>query len=341
MAQNRAIGKPEMREMLLLLSVVIPFYRVEKYIGACLAALEGLEECEALLVDDCGDDQSADIAQAYCAAHPFARVIRREKNGGLSAARNTGLSAAKGEYVYFLDSDDIPNAQALLRVTKRAEAQKLDVAKARFCYLDDETGELSDGAAISPTEIMSGGELFAAQCAEGVYEPMVWQCVYRRAFLDEIGLRMADGLLFEDELFQAPALLKAKRTQAFEDVLLQYRQRQGSIMASFARSSKWCESYLQVCRKLDELAQTLEDGAAKRALKKRIGQIALSVGKNIPAYHLPPAVAQEVMEFLKKNRRELAGYALHSGDAVVAAQGVLLRLSPEAFVASYDKAAGR
>ena len=68
MAQNRAIGKPEMREMLLLLSVVIPFYRVEKYIGACLAALEGLEECEALLVDDCGDDQSADIAQAYCAA---------------------------------------------------------------------------------------------------------------------------------------------------------------------------------------------------------------------------------------------------------------------------------
>lgn len=254
MAQNRTIGKPEMREMLLLLSVVIPFYRVEKYIGACLAALEGLEECEALLVDDCGDDQSADIAQAYCAAHPFARVIRREKNGGLSAARNTGLSAAKGEYVYFLDSDDIPNAQALLRVTKRAEAQKLDVAKARFCYLDDETGELSDGAAISPTEIMSGGELFAAQCAEGVYEPMVWQCVYRHAFLDEIGLRMADGLLFEDELFQAPALLKAKRTQAFEDVLLQYRQRQGSIMASFARSSKWCESYLQVCRKLDELA---------------------------------------------------------------------------------------
>ena len=325
----------------MLLSVIIPFYRVEKYIGACLDALDRLEECEVLLVDDCGDDGSAELAQAYCTTHPFARVIRREKNGGLSAARNTGLSAAKGEYVYFLDSDDIPRAQALLHVAKQAEAQKLDIAKARFVYLDDETGALSDGTPIHAAEVMDGGALFAMQCAEETYEPMVWQCVYRRAFLDEIGLRMADGLLFEDELFQAPALLKAKRTQAFEDILLQYRQRQGSIMASFARSSKWCDSYLRVCRKLDELAQTLEDGAAKRALKKRIGQIALSVGKNIPAYHLPPAVAREAMEFLKKNRRELAGYALHSGDAVVAAQGVLLRLSPEAFVASYDKAAGR
>ena len=341
MAQNRAIGKPEMREMLLLLSVIIPFYRVEKYIGACLAALDGLEECEVLLVDDCGGDRSADLAQAYCAAHAFARVIRREKNGGLSAARNTGLSAAKGEYVYFLDSDDIPRAQALLHVAKQAQRQALDVAKARFCYLDDESGELSEGAAIRQTEIMAGGELFAAQCAEGVYEPRVWQCVYRRAFLDEIGLKMADGLLFEDELFQAPALLKAKRAQAFEEVILEYRQRQGSIMASFARSSGWCESYLQVCRRLDALAKMLEDGAPRRALKKRIGQIALSVGKNIPGYHLPPTIAKEAMDILKKNRRELAGYALHSGNRVVAAQGILLSLSPDAFVAIYGKVTGR
>ena len=117
MAQNRAIGKPEMREMLLLLSVVIPFYRVEKYIGACLAALEGLEECEALLVDDCGDDQSADIAQAYCAAHPFARVIRREKNGGLSAARkrrNWRLQK-RGSAIWMMKPASFPTARQSVR----------------------------------------------------------------------------------------------------------------------------------------------------------------------------------------------------------------------------------
>ena len=60
------------------LSVVIPFYQVEKYIGACLDALAALpaEESEILLVDDCGRDGSAAIAAAYCAAHPNARVTR-------------------------------------------------------------------------------------------------------------------------------------------------------------------------------------------------------------------------------------------------------------------------
>ncbi len=104
------------------LSVVIPFYQVEKYIGACLDALAALpaEESEILLVDDCGRDGSAAIAAAYCAAHPNARVIRRAQNGGLSAARNTGLDAARGEYVYFLDSDDVPRAEALWRLTQAA-----------------------------------------------------------------------------------------------------------------------------------------------------------------------------------------------------------------------------
>ena len=322
------------------LSVVIPFYQVEKYIGACLDALAALpaEESEILLVDDCGRDGSAAIAAAYCAAHPNARVICRAQNGGLSAARNTGLDAAQGEYVYFPDSDDVPRAEALWRLTQAAREKRLDMAKARFCFLNDETGELTDGAAICPTDVLEGGALLAAQCQSGTYEPMVWQCVYRRAFLLENGLRMAEGLLFEDELFQAPALIRAKRAAAFDAVILEYRQRPGSIMASFAGSAKWCASYAQVCARLDALARTLPSGAARAALQRRVGQIAPNVGKNIPAYRLPPTVAGEAMAFLKAHRRELARYALKSGDAAIAAQGALLLLSPKLFVGMYRRA---
>lgn len=322
----------------MLLSVVIPYYHVEKYIGDCLAQAAQLEDCEVLLVDDCGTDGSAQIAQAYCEKYPHFRVIRREKNGGLSAARNTGLAQAKGEYVYFLDSDDIPQPDELMALAREAGAARLDVAKARFVYFDDETGEETPGPAIEWTDVMSGGELFAAQCRAGQYEPMVWQCVYRRAFLEQNALTMADGLLFEDELFQAPALLKAERAAAYEMEILRYRQRAGSIMGSFAKSSRWCESYLEVCRRLSALAESLPEGEAKRALKKRVGQIALSTAKNIPAYRLPEDIAKEAMNFVKAHKHELSGYAIASGDALVAAQGLLMRLSVSVFLHAYHHA---
>ena len=321
----------------MLLSVVIPFYHVEKYIGDCLARAAELSDCELLLVDDCGSDASAQIAARFCAAHAHARVIHREKNGGLSAARNTGLAQATGEYVYFLDSDDLPEPEALMALARKASAQKLDVAKARFVFFDDETGEVTPGPAIPETDVMTGGELFAGQCGAAVYEPMVWQCVYRRAFLEKYGLIMAEGLLFEDELFQAPCLLKAERAAAYEMEILRYRQRAGSIMGSFAKSSKWCESYLQVCRRLSALAKETPQGSAKQALQKRVGQIALSTAKNIPAYRLPPHVAREAKAFVRANLRELAGYAISSGDAVVAAQGVLLRISLDGFLRAYER----
>ena len=104
----------------MLLSVVIPYYHVENYIGDCLEQAAQLEDCEVLLVDDCGSDGSAAVAQAYCTRYPHFRIIRREKNGGLSAARNTGLRQARGEYVYFLDSDDLPQPQALMELAREA-----------------------------------------------------------------------------------------------------------------------------------------------------------------------------------------------------------------------------
>ena len=128
------------------------------------------------------------------------------------------------------------------------------------------------------------------------------------------------------------------RAAAFDDVILHYRQRAGSIMASLARNAKWCDSYVQVCARLHDVAQSLPDGAAKAALNKRVGQIALSVGKNIPAYHLPPEVAREATDFLKAHRRQLARYAMESGDAAVTVQGALLKLSPELFIKLYQGA---
>ena len=320
----------------MLLSVIVPFYCVETYLPACLDGLSVLPEdfAEVLLVDDCGEDGSLQIAEAWVSERTNACVLRRERNGGLSAARNTGLRAAAGEYVWFLDSDDIPEPEALMAVAKQAREERLDIAKARFRFLDDETGAISDGPAIRDSGIVSGAELFAAECRERIYEPMVWQCLYRREYLLDNGLFMAEGMLFEDELFETPALLAAKRAASFDACILRYRQREGSIMRGFAKSAKWCRHYLEICRRLSRLAAKTP-GDAGLALSRRVAAIAVSLGRNIEAYGLTGSVRKEATAFFRNNRREIAFYALASPDWKQRLEGRLILLAPEAYLRLY------
>lgn len=95
-----------------MVSIIIPVYNVKDYIVKCLQSVanqtyEGAIEC--LIVDDCGQDESMMLAEEFVSEYEGNidfRIIHHEKNKGLSGARNTGISAARGEYLYFLDSDD-------------------------------------------------------------------------------------------------------------------------------------------------------------------------------------------------------------------------------------------
>ena len=320
----------------MLLSLIVPFYNVEKYLPVCLQALECLpeDETEIILVDDCGKDQSGAIAEGWAKNRTNVQLIRRKTNGGLSAARNTGFDACRGEYVYYLDSDDIPCAQTIFDLAKRASAEKLDIIKGRFVYYNDDTHCESPGPRISRTQAIAGRDLFLTESKEGTYEPMVWQCLYRRVFLTDIQLRMAEGLLFEDELFQAPALFRSRYAAADERILLQYRQRSDSIMGSFAKNARWCDSYLRVCRGLNDIAGEEQDAPSKE-LRKRIALIALNVARNIPAYQLTGDVRQKAICFLTAHKNELAGFAVKGGSASLMAQGALLGLMPHAYMRLY------
>ena len=90
------------------LSVVVPVYRVEGYLRECLdSILAGAgADVEVVAVDDASPDGCAAILDRYAAADPRVRVVRMAANVGLGMARNAGLDAARGEYVWFVDSDD-------------------------------------------------------------------------------------------------------------------------------------------------------------------------------------------------------------------------------------------
>lgn len=123
-------------------SIIVPVYNVSKYIVRCLDSVsnqtyKGTIEC--ILVDDCGSDNSLGVCEEYVKNYRGQikyKIVRREKNGGLSAARNSGIKVAKGDYLYFLDSDDeIPcNAMELLA----AEVEKHPGIDVVMGFMEDE-----------------------------------------------------------------------------------------------------------------------------------------------------------------------------------------------------------
>ena len=104
------------------ISIIVPMYQVEQYLAICLKSITDqtmTDGVECILVDDCGSDRSLFIAKDFIEHYQgnvLFRIVEREKNGGLSAARNSGIDVASGEYVYFLDSDDeiIPNCLEIM-----------------------------------------------------------------------------------------------------------------------------------------------------------------------------------------------------------------------------------
>ena len=121
-----------------LVSVILPVYNVEKYVENSLRSVIGqtYPDIECLIIDDCGTDRSMDVVENVLAHSNLAgkkiRILRHEKNRGLSAARNTGLDYAEGTYIFFLDSDDSirPNC-----IEKHVEAISKDNAESLFIYM--------------------------------------------------------------------------------------------------------------------------------------------------------------------------------------------------------------
>src|SRR5919198_645962 len=111
------------------LSVVVPIYNVEDYLDECLRSLaaQTFGDFEAVLVDDGSTDDSAAIAQRFADADPRFRVVR-QANGGLGSARNTGTAEARGDYLAFLDSDDVLPREAYARLIGALERSGSDFA---------------------------------------------------------------------------------------------------------------------------------------------------------------------------------------------------------------------
>lgn len=230
------------------LSVVVPVYNVEAYLPACLDSLldqdlaEG--EYEIVCVDDGSADRSGEIAEEYAGRCPQVRVIHRE-NGGLSAARNTGIRAASGEYVYFIDSDDLLQRRCLGPLVRLAKERGLDQLLFDYESFPDGGAVSLTGRGVDPAELTVFESPLELRRWKAVPAwRTAWNYLVRREVLEAYGLSFPEGALFEDQEFNFWLDRCAGRCGYLNQKLYRYRRRKGSILDTFMSDERF-PSYIR------------------------------------------------------------------------------------------------
>jgi glycosyltransferase involved in cell wall biosynthesis len=208
------------------LSVILPVYNVEKYIAEALdsvLAQTAIKDMEIILVDDRGSDKSWEIAQKYISKNSCIKAVRHEKNMGLSSARNTGLAAATGEFVGFMDTDDYISADYFEKLLAAAKKHCADMVCSSIMKVSE------DG---KPLELMgcgSGAEKDTAGKIRRLHVGSVWDKIFRRELLIKNNLQFPVGRLYEDNFLLIKALTFAGTVAYVKDAVYFYRQRPNSI----------------------------------------------------------------------------------------------------------------
>lgn len=215
-------------------SVVIPVYNVAAYLRACVDSVlhQNYPQTEIILVDDGSDDASGAICDEYASADSRVSVIHQE-NHGLGHARNTGMRAASGTYIIFLDSDDLwrpDTLKTLLHAAEQHHLQAVVFAAEAFCDGVQHTGGPDYRHTAQNRIVKSGADSLAFAFAHGEYYAQACMRMYRLDYLRQHGFLFDEGIIHEDESFSFLAYLKAERVMCLGEQLYLRRYRQGSIM---------------------------------------------------------------------------------------------------------------
>ena len=265
-----------------LISVIVPIYSIERYIGICIESLinQTYDNLEIILVDDGSPDRCPEICDLYAKKDKRIKVIHKE-NGGLVSARKAGLLASSGEYIGYVDGDDWVGAgfyEALYTAIITSDSDIATAGQSRDLF--ERSVYLNDSLPMGIYEGSKLEELYRNMLSNGeFYRPgittYVWNKLFKREVLMEAQLNVDERIsIGEDGAVTYPALLAAKRVCITDNCAYHYRQREDSML-------KKSESFANEAKKLRYLYDYLIDFADKHNnvydLRKQINDYVLSI----------------------------------------------------------------
>jgi len=253
------------------LTVIIPIYNVEEYLKECINSIiaEEIKSLEIIGVNDGSTDKSLDILKKIKAQNKNINIkIINQKNSGISVARNKGLKEAKGEYVYFIDSDDFLQKNGLKILLKEIEKEDADIIRGDYVEYYDEKKIIRVNKIQNN---MSEGREYLIENRHN-FIPMVWNSIYRTSFLKKNNLKFMENILNEDVEFNFKACYLAEKIIEKKVFMYNYRQRNNSIMSAESllekRKIEFIKSSYEVANSLNKFL--MEKKEKNKILKKMV-----------------------------------------------------------------------
>lgn len=275
----------------MIVSIIVPVYNVEAYLKKCVHSLLAQDlrqdEYEVILVDDGSTDSCGAMCDAFAAAYGNIHVIHQQ-NKGLSGARNTGLAAAAGEYIQFVDSDDFLSPDVLGALVGQMEDQNLDIL--RFNYQNVNM----DGEVFEPNKYSKPFVDYSSGVCDGItflnerlgFACYACQFLVKASLLQQEGNGFKEGIYFEDVEWTPRILLQAGRVASTETVVYNYLFRSDSIARNVdldkKRKAIWDK--LAILAGFDNLRREIWDD---RWFKGMDSQTTLSILDSIGRYFYP------------------------------------------------------
>lgn len=206
--QNLTIGGSK---NLSLISVIIPFYNVERYIGKCIGSIlrQSYENIEVILVDDAATDNSLEICKKYACKDKRVRILEQPENMGVDKARFRGLESAKGEYIMFVDSDDFLPLNAVSVLYEEMRCSKADIVEGGMYRVLDSWGLIKKKRVCERSEIEQPAlfrDYFISFFGINKLGVNLWGKLYKKDLFDKAnvkpsGMKMGEDLLLNMRLF--------------------------------------------------------------------------------------------------------------------------------------------
>ena len=234
-----------------MISVIVPVYNVEEYLEECLESIQKqtYSNIEVILVNDGSTDRSKEICEQYCEKDSRFKLVNQE-NKGLSGARNRGMLESKGEFISFVDSDDVLKEDMLEQLIKQMTSEDIDIVE---CWYTNEKQELELSTPKNVKIIFQGNmkEAIVSLCKDNIVRLNAVAKLFRRQAI--VNFPFLEGLFYEDVYGGIGILKHIRKMVKINYIGYYYRVRQGSIM-NREFSIKNLDLFT-ICDKLEQLYQ--------------------------------------------------------------------------------------